>query len=246
MGKRTVDELTLKVMADKIRSKKNITGDILFPDEFISAYDEINNGIVPEGTIKIKKNGDHDVTNFANAEVNVPVGVFPSEIININSNVSGMDITNGKTLNVNVPGIAEKYGLTKARRITFNVSSANGTSTESAPLLSWTPEFAPKIVVFGMRANVGNTDAVTTHSSYQSVVSSFWIDDSIFPIATSNYDGRKAAHMLNTSGRVNVSRNNVGFSYSHTTGKIFLTQTSNCRIFPKTTTDGYYEILYWG
>lgn len=143
--------------------------------------------------------------------------------------------------------IAAQYGLTEARRITFDVSSANGESTEASPLLSWTPEVVPKLIIFGLTANVSNnTSAVSYSSSYNTLLMSFWIDSSCFPIGTSNNAGRKKCAYLATNGNVNVSNNNLGFEYSANTGKIFLKQASGCRISPKSATDGYYEILYWG
>lgn len=173
--------------------------------------------VLPEGNINISKNGEYDVTEFSNAFVNVPI---PDDYV------------------------SEQYGLTKAGRITFNVTSANGVSTEDAPLLAFTPEFVPKLIVFGITANSSN--AVDYSSSYNSLIMNFWIDSSCFPIGTVNNAGRKKCAYITTSGSVNVSNNNLGFQYSPTTGKIFLNQAGNSRIPPKTATDGYYEILYWG
>lgn len=56
----------------------------------------------PSGSISITQNGTVDVKNYASANVNVPQGVFPSGSLSITQNGS-YDVTNYAGANVNVP-----------------------------------------------------------------------------------------------------------------------------------------------
>lgn len=85
MGIKTVQDTSLTSVANAIRVKAEISGTLEFPDEFVSAIQNISTGITPSGTKTITENGTYDVTNFASADVNVSGGgggasVPPSEV----------------------------------------------------------------------------------------------------------------------------------------------------------------------
>lgn len=74
MGIKTVQDTSLTSVANAIRVKAEISGTLEFPDEFVSAIQNISTGITPSGTKTITENGTYDVTNFASADVNVSGG----------------------------------------------------------------------------------------------------------------------------------------------------------------------------
>ena len=72
--------------------------------QYATSYHQVTStgGVTPEGTISITKNGTHDVTNYASAEVDVPVGVFPTGTLEITEN--GIhDVYDKMAVSVNVP-----------------------------------------------------------------------------------------------------------------------------------------------
>lgn len=73
-------------------------------------------GITPQGTKKITENGTHDVTNFAQAKVEVPVGVNPSGTKEISISQNGEvteDVTSFKNVHIvtNVPSAGGGAGV---------------------------------------------------------------------------------------------------------------------------------------
>lgn len=81
-------------------------------------------GSPPTGTINITTNGDHDVTSYATAHVDVP-GITPTGTINITSNGTH-DVTNYATAAVNVP---QNASFPRSCVITFHIQAETDPGT---------------------------------------------------------------------------------------------------------------------
>lgn len=100
MGIKTVQDTSLTSVANAIRVKAEISGTLEFPDEFVSAIQNISTGITPSGTKTITQNGTYDVTDYASADVQTPQ---PSGSISITQNGT-VDVSQYASANVNVSG----------------------------------------------------------------------------------------------------------------------------------------------
>lgn len=80
-------------------------------------------GITPTGEIEIVENGDFDVTEYANAHVEVPVGVFPSGDLAISANGTH-EVTNYETVTISIPtGITPEGTLEITENGTHDVTN---------------------------------------------------------------------------------------------------------------------------
>lgn len=118
MAKHTTLKSLFTEIANSIRRKNGTTATII-ADDFPDVIDAI---LKPAGTKTITANGTHDVTEFASAQVSVPVGVFPSGSLDIVANGS-YDVTNYAGASVNVPS-PEMIAVVRTITIPADVTGA--------------------------------------------------------------------------------------------------------------------------
>lgn len=112
-------------------------------------------GVFPDGTLKIAKNGDYDVTEKKSVSVNVPVGITPegtkaivengtydvAEFASVNVNVpdKGITPTGTKTMTITENGtVTEDVSTYKNVEVTVAVPGSGGTEDKTAAFLDGT------------------------------------------------------------------------------------------------------------
>jgi len=119
------EEDYIQAIADAIRSKNGKEDEYYKVSEMANAINVLNVGDqLPTGSMDIFENGTYDVTSYATAEVNVPIGIFPEGTKQITSN-GEVDVTTFEKVNVNVETGGSEFELPPTTEMGFFIPTEN-------------------------------------------------------------------------------------------------------------------------
>lgn len=215
MAKYSTLNALFTAIANSLRGKTGSTGKIV-ADDFPSVIDSLSTGgITPAGTKIIKQNGSFDVTSFATAQVEVPVGVTPQGTKPITSN--GLyDVSTFANAQVDVPIPSGYIKPSGSINITEN-KSVNVSQYETAVVNVPVPEQISVVRTVTISADVTGANATTTLLAGDAFIKAHYADAGfsamwflVTPVASAtgvihfNYQGNR------NIGSSNVARTGVG------------------------------------
>ena len=145
-------EQYLKDIANAIREKSGSQSP-LKPSEMASAIKHIHQGIDPEGTLEITESGTYDITNYATAEVDIPISPLETQVNGVYQKEDG----GYNPVTVSVPPYSDPN---RTKTITENGSY----SFKSSP--SGTGEQPPAVIQVAVPNPAAGTKSITENGTH--------------------------------------------------------------------------------
>lgn len=135
-GEKVIDIVTNGTTTEDVKAFASAKINVNVPQE----------GIVPSGRLEIAENGVKDVTEYAEVNVQVPVGVFPEGTLEISDN-GKQDVTNYAEVNVNVPKGITPEGTKEISVVQNGVTEEDVTEFSKVKITTSVPEPAGTLTI---------------------------------------------------------------------------------------------------
>lgn len=157
--------------------------------------------IVPTGTIPIAVNGLVDVSQYSNANVQVPQGVFPSGTKQITANGTGIDVTNFAAVDVNVPSIQPTGTLQITQDGTYNVEQYEFAEVKTKPsygivLDEWVDGYPTSAKFVGAWTAIPVTCLYATSGRVTQSISKIILPDGLLTINSRAFEGTLTSTLI--------------------------------------------------